>query len=284
MERLLKYCLSLCLASFLFMSCDNIIKETFHKMTVEEKKQLSKDYVRLANLTERGSSKAMRILEKAVRLDPQNDQAWRELSLPYLHAGLYSEWSENMRMAIEINPENWQGWRAYDRLFYVRDYAGALFDLDATDTLTKNQVDYLQNTSVDYLRGLCYLGLKDYNKSIEYFNIYIEDDKKKVGDKFVDETAFLYLGIVYLKEDKYQEAIQNLQRGILYEEGNADFHFHLARAYCFLGDLDEARKQLTIAKKKFEDRNAMRGFRYEAIEQIYLSDILELEADLNIGT
>jgi tetratricopeptide (TPR) repeat protein len=100
----------------------------------------------------------------------------------------------------------WQAWRGYDRLFYFRDYAGALFDLDATDTLTWDQVDYPQNISVDYLRGLCYMGLKDYDRAIEYFKKFAEDEATKVGEEFIDEAVFLYLGKIYFERLEMSKA------------------------------------------------------------------------------
>lgn len=284
MGSLLKYCLSLCVAICILSSCDNLSNETYYHMSDEERKTKSLDYTALAGLLERGSPKSMRLLEKAVRLDPNNDRAWRELSLPYLYAGLIEEWNKNITKAIEVNPQAWQSWRAHDRMYYFRDYAGALFDLDATDTLTKNQVDYAQNTSVDFLRGVCYLGMHDYPKSEEYFNIYIEDEQAKVGDKFVDETAFLYLGIIALYKDNYSQAIEYLKRGIKYEEGYADYHYHLARAYCFLGDIKQASSEIEIALKKFDDNNHLRGFRYESVEQIYRAQIVNLSESIKINS
>jgi len=283
MGTLLKYWASLLIFLTLTMSCDNLSNERYYKLTDEAKKAKSMEYTSLAGLLERGSPKSMRLLEKAVRIDPYNDRAWRELSLPYLYAGYLEEWNATISKAIEINPKAWQGWRAHDRMYYFRDYAGALYDLDATDTLTKNQVDYAQNTSVYFLRGVCYLGLKDFPKSIEYFEKYIEDEKVKVGDKFIDETAFLYLGIIALYKDDYTLAIKNLQRGIQYEEGYADYHYHLSRAYCYLGEEEKAEKHVEVAIEKFDKGNYMRGYRYEAVEQIYKSQISDLKQSIDLN-
>ena len=275
----MRYCCSILLL-ILFVSCIKLSNETYHHLSIDERRKLSADYTQLAQRLETGSPDYMTILEKAVRVNDQNDLAWRELSLPYLYTGEIEKWSRYIEKAIELNPEAWQAWRGYDRLFYFRDYAGALFDLDASDTLTKNQVDYPSNVSVDYLRGLCYLGLEDYPKSKEYFNKFIEDEKIKVGDKFIDESAFLYLGIIANYEESYTKAISQFERGILYEEGMADFHFHWAKSLCFLGRYEEAHDQIMLAKSKFLDNNYFRRYRVEAIEQIYLTDIIELEEDI----
>lgn len=169
----------------------------------------------------------------------------------------------------------WQAWRGYDRLFYFRDYAGALFDLDATDTLTWDQVDYPQNISVDYLRGLCYMGLKDYDRAIEYFKKFAEDEATKVGEEFIDEAVFLYLGKIYFERLEMSKAEHYLRRGLKFEDSFADFNYYLAQIYCYKNDLFQAREELNTAIKKFEDGNRLRGYRFEAIGQLYKSDLDE---------
>ena len=282
MANSLKYCLSLSILTIILSSCIELSNETFHKLSIDERRKLSADYTQLAKRLETGSPKYMRILEKAIRINPDNDLAWRELSLPYLYSGMTSEWHKHIQKAIDLNPEAWQGWRGYDKIFYFRDYSGALFDLDVTDTLTKNKVDYLQNTSVDYLRGLCYFGLENWEKSIEYFNKFVEDERIKVGDKFIDETAFLYLGIIDIENGRFQDAIKQLQRGFKYEDGFAEFHYYLALIYCELGATKQAKEEIEKSKLKFEEENYRRAYRYENIRQLYLDDIEDLEEKINL--
>lgn len=280
MVNLKKYFLSL-LFIIILTSCYKFSDETFRHLSVNERRSLSAEYTQLAKRLESGSPRSMMILEKAIRINPKNDLAWRELSLPYLNAGLYKEWHTHIDKAIELNPEAWQAWRGYDRLFYFRDYSGALFDLDATDTLTRNQVDYPQNISVDYLRGLCYFGLKDYNKSIEYFNKFIIDETEKLGEAYVEEAAFLYLGLISMENGKWEEARAHFQRGLKFEDSFADFNFHLARIFCLEDNPLEAAGQLEIARNKFEDGNYLRAYRYEAICQLYKSDFDALDEQIN---
>jgi len=280
MGRLLKYYLSF-LVIVVCASCVEFSNETYHHLTHDERKTLSADYAQLARYCERGSPKNMRLLEKAIKIDPQNDLAWRDLALPYLYAGMINEWNKHMKKAVELNPVAWQDWRGYQKLYFFRDYSGALFDLDATDTLTFNQVDYPQNISVDYLRGMCYLGLEQYDRSIEYFDKYIDDETEKVGEAYVDESAFLYLGIIANSQNRFDDAIKHFERAAKFEIGNADLDYHKAKAYLSIGEIEKAQELLLNAKKKFEDDEYMRGFRYEAIEQLYLSDIKTLEASIS---
>jgi len=265
----------------LFCQCDHLSNETYHKMSPNERRELSADYTQLAKKLELGSPKNMRLLEKAIKINPKNDLAFLELSMPYLYRGLIHEWSIYIDEAIRLNPQAWQGWRGYYKLFYFRDYGGALFDLDATDTLTVNQTDYAQNMSVDYLRGLCYLGLKNLDKAEEYFKIFIDKETEENGAEFVDENAFLYLGIIKNYRKDYDQAIKHFERALRYETGIADVHFHQARSFFEIGENNRAQKELEKAKLLLEEKKQLRGFQYEAIEQIYQSDITNLEARIN---
>src|SRR5688500_7323755 len=135
-------------------------------MSIEHFEQAEKHF-------NQGSPENMELIETAIELDPNNSAAWRELSVPYLKRGLGHEWKPLFDKAVEIDPISWQGWRGYLKLFFYRDYEGAIQDFNATDTLTPNFTDYPQSLSVDYLRALAYLQLKDFDASIKFITKYI---------------------------------------------------------------------------------------------------------------
>lgn len=279
MGRLLKYCLSL-IVVIQIVSCDNLSNETYHKMSESERKILSSNYTQLAMKLEKGSPDNMKLLEKAVRLNSDNDLAWKELSIPYIYRGMYKEWSLHINEAVRINPQAWQSRRGYDKLHYLRDYTGALFDLDRMDTLTPQTVDYVSNTSVDFLRGLCYLGLKDFDNSKLYFHRYIDYESREVGEEFIDEDVFLYLGIIANYEKQYDLALEYLSRAEKFEVSIADVDYHKGVALLNKGQYELAKETLLSAREKYKDDNYLRSFYYEPLERIYFSDIKYLEAKL----
>jgi len=280
MVKLLKYCLSLLAIISLICSCDNMSNETYHKLSEAERKTISLEYTQLAQKLEKGSPDNMKLLEKAIRINPDNDLAWRELSIPYLYRGMIKEWSDCINEAVRINPQSWQCRRGYDKLYYLRDYIGALYDLDVMDTLTPNVVDYVSSTSVDYLRGLCYLGLKDFENSKKYFNKYIEYEKKEVGEKYVDEDVFLYLGIIANYENDFDLALKHLDRAEKFEVSVAEVDYHKGIAFLNKGEYELAKKTLMVARKKYEEEKFLQSYFYEPFERIYISDIITLEAQL----
>lgn len=285
MENWWKYCLSLItilVSVILWMSRDKLSNETYHHLDASEKLALSAKYVTIGNTLPQGTPKQMRILEKAIRLNPRNDEAWSSLGEPYLYQGLYKEWNSYINKAVQLNPERWQAQRGSEKLFFFRDYAGALYDLDATDTLTIDKTDYVDRNSVDYLRGLCYYALKNYDKAQEYFELYLKTENAKTGSKQIDKTAYLYQGMIANYKQDYKGAIEVLKKGIGEYDHYADIFYQLAFAHFMIGEPETANEQIQKAKKLFEqnDYHRHKFNLYEVIDQIYLSDIEKLQKEI----
>lgn len=283
MENYWKYCLSLVLLSFLG-ACDHLSKETYTHLEIGERRKLSSDYVGLSKRLEQGSPDQMKALEKACRLNPRNEQAWTLLSAPYLYRGLYDEWHSHLEKAIELHPEESAPIRGMNKLFYFRDYAGALYDFDLTDTLTVDKPDYIyinrKAKSVDYMRGLCYLGLKNYDTADQYFIKYYETESSKTGSIEIDNTAFLYRGMMANEQQDYTKAITILNEGLEYGWPTADLYFQLAFAEFMSGNSIGAKQSLARCRELFDDGKYNRHRLYEVIGQLYERDINELNVEI----
>ena len=253
--------------------------ETYNHLSNAERQKMSADYVSLARYAYFGTPKHMRIMEKAIRLDPRNELAWKRMSAPYLSRGLYEQWHDFSDKAIKLNPKAWQGWRGFQKLFYFRDYGGALYDLDATDTLTVNKTDYAENYSVDYLRGLCYLGLKNYHRSKEFFELYLDKESKDTGSNDIDQTAYVYLAIIENDYQRYESAIKFLEK-VDDEDIAGDMHYQLAYAQFMLGKVSEAHANIGKSREELEEGNYHKNNQYEVMHQLYDSQIEELSSQI----
>lgn len=194
MEILQKFSLSILIA-FLLFSCKDTSKED------------AADCVFFAGNHYQGTQTNINALAKAIELDSTNVEAWRELSIPFLKRGMPHLWKKYMDRAIELDPIVWQGYRGYNYLWFYRDYKKAIADFDATDTLTPNFIDNPQGHSVDYWRGIAYLGLKDYKNSIAYFDKHIQKEIEESGEDWVEHEAFLYRGIAYYEAGKLEHSL-----------------------------------------------------------------------------
>jgi len=247
MEKLQKYFLSI-LVTIAIFACNPDV-------SIEERKAKADEMINIA-------------------LDPDNADAWRELSIPYLKRGMPNEWKPLFDKAVALNPEEWQGWRGYLYLYFYRNYKNAIKDFDATDILTPGFDDAPQGQSVNYMRGIAYLGLEDYKKSLSYFDTYIEDQANSSGEEYAEVTAFLYRGIVYYLQEDYENAKNNFFKVLKYSGNNyADAHYYLAACFHKEGNKDKA---ITHIDKAIEDFNSgyfhTRGY-VEVLYQIYIQDL-----------
>ncbi len=278
MERLLKYCLSIILFLLLLFSCDK-------KLSVEEKKIKSDEMINSGHFvlspTMQGSSEMMTYTEKAIALDSTNADAWRELSIPYLKRGIPHKWKPLFDKAVTLDSIHWQPWRGYLYLWFYRDYKKAIQDFNASDTLTPNFIDAPQGHSVDYWRGISYLGLKDYDNSIAYFDKYINTEIEESGEDWVEVTAFLYRGIAYFETEKYEKALINFNKQLQYSRNrSADAKYYKAQIFKIQNKIDAAKVLIDEAINDYEIGYYNNRPYVETLRQIYPEDLQALKEHL----
>jgi len=284
MENWLKYCLSilvLCSAIFVVRQSDSLSNETFHHLDPNERRKLSAKYLALGKSIEMGSPKSMRLLEKAARINPDNELVWMELSWPYLYTGQYHQWHYYMDKAIKLNPKEWQGNRGYTKLKFFRDYGGALYDLIAHDTI-KSEISYSGKIyATNYLKGLCYLGLKNYDEAKVSFKTYLDNETKKTGTSEIDQTAYLYLGIIENYYQNYEQALKELQPAFELSYPHADIYYQAAYAHFMLGHIQQANEDIIQAEAYFTQDQYNRDRVTEVMFQLYEKQILKLKEEIS---
>ena len=227
-----------------------------------------------------GSTESMLRLEKAIEIDPYNCDAVRELSVAYLKRGLAHQWKLQFDKAVECDPILWQPYRGYLYLSFYRDYEKAIADFDASDTLTPNFTDAPQGQSVDYWRGIAYLGLKDYKNALNYFNKYIRLETDEWGEDQVEVTGFLYRGIVLFKTNNYEQALKDFDKVLYYnEDHSADAKYYKALILKASNPV-KAKQLVTSAIKDFNMGYFNQRDYVEILMQIYIDDLNVLNQEL----
>ncbi len=273
--------LGVILGLILLQSCDRLSNETYAHLDANERRKISNEYLALAKTLSLGSPEAMRTLEKAARINPKNELVWQELSWPYLYNGLYKQWNEYMEKAIEINPKEWQGNRGYVKLTYLKDYGGALYDFEAHDTIKTDISHEGRLYSTHYLKGLCYLGLKNYDEAEKSFDQYLITESQKTGTYEIDATAYVYLGLIHIDKQQYKKALTYLNKGLEEQNPLADAYYHAAYAQFMLGEAQLAYEYITESKKLFEAKQYNKQRLNTVLFQLYERDLENLEAEIN---
>jgi len=174
----------------------------------------------------------------------QNEILYKKVKRGFAHEA-YSYYTK----AVEADPEEWQGYMAYCWLYFYRDYETALEAIDTYDALTPNFVDYPQATSVDYMRGICYLKLGEVKKSIHFMEKHLSSEIKSVGPEYVDAMPYLLLGIAYYENGQLEKSDEIFRQGLKHNANTADLHYYHTHTLAELGREEEAKVALGKAEK-----------------------------------
>lgn len=209
--------------------------------------------------------------ETAIQYDPKNSNAWMERSVDFNKSGDFHQGFEYLDKAIELNPELHLGYRGWIRLRKLRDFDKALADFEQLDNLTPNVVDAPWGEDIDFLRGECYYGIKEYDKAIEYFNRSIKNQK----EDWADVQTFVYLGVCEFKLNNFEKAILEFKRALAQSENVCEAHFGMAKAYDKIGEVKLAKEHILKAEESITYKRD--DFYNEYLNEIYLSEILDFK-------
>lgn len=275
-----RYCLSFLI--LLAFSCneEDMIKKSFQERKLLANKIWENEYKKHGfNHSFQGTSKGMTLLDKIISIDSTNSNALREVSVPYLKRGIPHKWKPLIDKAVKHNPKTWQPMRGYLYLNFYRDYEKAIADFNASDTIT-SYLDYPQGHSVDFWRGIAYLGAKDYDNSITYWDKHITKETEDTGEDWVELEAFLYRGIAYYESGNQNKAIEDFNKAIEYFTQTADAKYYKALILLNEGKKEEASAIINDAIIDFNNGFYNNRDYVEAIRQIYLADLEELKTKI----
>lgn len=271
MVKLSKFYLSI-FAFLFFLSC----KEKPLEDGKSNNRELAEQVYKSGENLLQGSPESMKRIEEAIALDTTYAEAIRELSVAYLKRGMPHKWKPIFDKAVEKDAATWQPWRGYLYLWFYRDYKKAIADFDASDTLT-DYVDHPQGHSVDFWRGIAYLGLKDYKNSIAYWDKHIKKETEESGEDWVELEAFLYRGIAYYESGNKEKALENFDKVIHYFKQSADAKYYKAMILSEQGISKEASELVEDAIVDFKSGFYNNRPYVETLRQIYSEDLAELK-------
>ncbi|WP_430907237.1 tetratricopeptide repeat protein [Maribacter sp. 2-571] len=276
MEKLWKYCLSIGLVVWVVSCGEN---STVKTAAVQDKALAEQVYEEGSHLLQ-GSPESMTRIEKAIALDTTYAEAIRELSVAYLKRGMPHKWKPIFDKAVEHDAATWQPWRGYLYLWFYRDYKKAIADFNASDTLTPNFIDQPQGHSVDYWRGIAYLGLKDYNSSIAYWNRHIQKETAETGEDWVEINAFLYRGIAHYESGDTQKALLDFDKVIGLFKQSADAKYYKAKVLFEREDYDAAEALVNDAITDYNGGFYNQRNYVETLRQLYPVDLKTLKESI----
>ena len=219
---------------------------------------------------EQGSKQSQLLFEKAIELCPTFDYAYMEKSVPFLKRGDLITWKKLIDQAVELNPLGHLGYRGWCRFQFLRDYEGAINDIEKLDSLTRFDIGYSQNGDyhLNVARALCYKSIGKPQKAIEII-------ERQLSEKGYSPMTYDYFHLGVLNME-----IGNTERAIEYLKKSISFNNYLAEPYYYLGLIQKKKGEKKDFVSNMEKARAyyLKGYKRfdpytNPIDKIYLSDI-----------
>lgn len=202
---------------------------------------------------------------------PNTHEAYMSRSVAYNKCGEHATGFAMLNRAVELDPMQNLGYRAFVKLYMMHDYEGALQDCLRLDSLTAYAKPGVWGEDMDMVIGLCYLQLADFQKARLRFTNSINRVTQKSGKQWNSPRVFLYLGITLMKEKAYSQATQVLNELIKLYPNYSEAYYYKAQCYGSLKDLRNAEAALKKCKRVFEKHGAEKNAYFELPYQIYPS-------------
>lgn len=217
-----------------------------------------------------GSRESQLKFDSAIMLCPSFDYAYMEKSVPYLKRGDFVTWKKLIDKAVELNPMANLGYRGWCRFQFVRDYKGAIADLEKLDSMTEFEIGYSANSDyqLNIAKALCYKAIGKKKKAIEII-------EKQLSEKNYSPMLYDYfhLGVLKMEIGEMDQAIVCFRKSISINDYFAEPYYYLALIYKKLNQTKEFKENLEKAKAHY-----LKGYKRfdpytQPMDKIYLTDI-----------
>ena len=167
-----------------------------------------------------------------INCDSKNKDAIYKVALCYAYTDKFFQALIAFKRAHIIEPEN---------LLIMYQIGVTYMELKIYD----QAILYFNNNQTDsdsqFMMGICYYQLKDYNRAIDYFLLYLNKEKN-------NSQLYYYIGLCYYFLEDYQKSAKNLKISLKTDESNIDALSKLGITYIKLNKKREAQK---IANKLY---------------------------------
>lgn len=192
-------------------------------------------YVKIGRLYSRTRNydMAMEFYTKAIQKDNQFSPAYQEVAEVYFKAGLYKKAIEAYDKYLAIADKDADSdFRYASFIFLNKDYEKALSILEP---LVNKQKD---NAVLYRLIGYSHYELGNYDEGLANMEKFFS----KAKEAKILSTDYEYLGKIYGKKEKKDEAIKNYEKALEMDPDNYDLYIEIGNIYFLEKNFSEAEK------------------------------------------
>ncbi len=217
-----------------------------------------------------GYASSQQDFDKVIELCPTFDYAYFEKAVPYLKRGLFIEWKKLIDKAVALNPMGHLGYRGWCRYQFLRDYDGAIEDLEKLDALTEFDIGHSVNGDyhLKIALALCYKAIGQPEKGIAIIEAH-----KNSKDYVLGPYDELHLGVMKLLTKDLQGAVKAFNTQIAYNDFQAENYYYLALINKELNRPEEVISNLQKAKSFYQAAKHLNDPYTHHADRVFLEQI-----------
>ncbi|PCI93399.1 MAG: hypothetical protein COB15_16490 [Flavobacteriales bacterium] len=225
---------------------------------------------------ERGNALIEYALSKRDTITDNDYHAW---SVQNTKNGNYKIAIDKLEKAMMINPQRESGYYGWVLLYYYRDYKKALAILEQQDAYTPDFSDAPVGEDIHYLKGLCLMQLKNYQKAVTEFDTYINNLARTHGEDFVDVYTFVQKGRCLTQLGEFDKAINSYKKAIKYYKECTEAYYFMGLTQLEMNKKDSAcinlNKALNMIKKRYKSSDTYIEYFHEIYPQQIEENIIK---------
>ncbi len=190
-----------------------------------------------------------RHIDEGIAADSTIAYLWQQKGMPYFKRGKYEIGMQNLDKAVALDSK-WLDYRAYMKCIFVKNYADALSDFEAS--MRKDPNGYVMDHPYPFYMALCYLQLNEYTRAFELLHNRVTTVEKEKGASWVHPNELFYLGIAQFELGKFQDAIQTFDKTLEMYPQFSDAMYYKGKCYECLGETEPAQTCFKQARIDFD--------------------------------
>lgn len=265
MEKFQRYYLSFLL---LIVYTNTIAQVNCNAIEGEDCKKACELYNTASDL--QGSQASQEGFDRAIELCPDFSNAYMEKAVPYLKNGDFATWKILIDKAMALDPKRHLGYRGWCKFQFLRDYKGAVLDLEELKKYYSEDLGRSLNGdyNLDVVKAMSYSALGQKEKAVGII------ERLLAARGYVKGMFDHYqLGVTYFELGRYDKALEN------FEKQSKEYDF--AENIYFKSKVSKIRNKdyldlKMLALKTYDEGKTMKDVYTHHFNKIYRKQIDEL--------